>query len=171
MRPVIFWFRRDLRLSDNAALSAAAETGQPIVPVYIVDGQDVVATFTMFSDLIAKVRDGAGPQYVDVRTYRFKGHSMSDPVSGTYRSKDEVDSQVETRDPIKIHRDRLFDAGLLTQEELEKMDEEVRQVCQEAADFADASPLPDPSTLYDHVYKEMDVHGRLFLDATGGSRG
>ena len=96
---------------------------------------------------------------------------MSDPVSGTYRSKEEVDHQVEARDPIALLRDKLLDAGLLKQEELEAMDAEVREICDDAAEFADASPLPDPSTLYDHVYAELNEHGRLFLDATGGSNG
>ena len=141
------------------------------IPAHSVDGQDVVATYELFSDLIRGVREGSGPQFVDVRTYRFKGHSMSDPVSGTYRSKEEVDQAVEERDPIRILRDRLMEEGHLDQEALEAMDAEVRAICDEAAEFADASPLPDPSTLYDYVYAELNENGRLFLDNRGDARG
>ncbi len=134
------------------------------VPSSAVDGQDVVATYAHFRELAEKVRSGAGPQYVDVRTYRFKGHSMSDPVSGTYRSKEEVEERVREDDPIAILRDRLFKAGMLDQEGLNALDEEVKKIAQEAADFADEAPAPDPSTLYEHVYAEINEHGRLFLD-------
>lgn len=89
---------------------------------------------------------------------------MSDPVSGTYRSKDEVTDRIENEDPIQILRDRLFDAGLFSQEALEAMDKELRAEVAEAADFADAAPLPDPSELYTHVYSQINEHGRLFFD-------
>lgn len=156
------------RVSKTEVVDRASGLG---IPAHSVDGQDVVATYQLFAELAQEVRDGSGPHYVDVRTYRFKGHSMSDPVSGTYRSKEEVSEAMEGRDPIRILRDRLMDDDALTQEELETMDQEVRAVCDEAVEFADASAFPDASTLYDHVYAEMNEHGRLFLDRRGGSRG
>ena len=156
------------RVSRTEVVERSAAYG---IPAHSVDGQDVVATYQLFTDLTKGVREGSGPQYVDVRTYRFKGHSMSDPVSGTYRSKEEVEEAVGERDPIRILRDRLMGDDLLSQEELEAMDAEVRAICDEAVEFADASALPDPSTLYDHVYAEINEHGRLFLDNRGGSRG
>lgn len=134
------------------------------VPSHHVDGQDLLATWTLMEELAAAVREGAGPQYVDVRTYRFKGHSMSDPVSGTYRSKEEVDKRVQETDPITLLRDRLYEAELLTEDELKAMDQEVRKVADEAIEFADASPFPDPEELYTHVYSELNEHGRLFFD-------
>ena len=134
------------------------------IPAHTVDGQDVLATYRFFEKLIAEVRAGAGPQFVNALTYRFRGHSMSDPVSGTYRSKEEVDHHVQEQDPIILLRDRMMKAELLTQDELEAMDARARAASEDAADFADASPLPDPSTLYDHVYAEINEHGRLFLD-------
>jgi len=130
----------------------------------IVDGQDVLATFSHFSELVGVVRDGGGPRYVDVRTYRFKGHSMSDPVSGTYRSKAEVEDRIAHDDPIAQLRDRLFEAELLDQAALEALDQEARERAADAFDFADASPLPDPAHLYEHVYAELNPHGRLFFD-------
>ena len=130
----------------------------------VVDGQDVLATYRHFEGLAAEVRGGGGPRFVEVRTYRFRGHSMSDPVSGTYRSKSEVSERTEKDDPIKILRDRLFEAGALDQDGLEAMDKEVRAVVAEAAEFADASPAPEASDLYTHVYAEINEHGRLFFD-------
>jgi len=134
------------------------------IPAHVINGQDVLETYRRFDDLIASVREGAGPQFVDLHTYRFKGHSMSDPVSGTYRSREEVEGKVEGEDPIRLLADRLQDAGHLDQESLEAMDAAARETCQEAFDFADDSPLPDPDVLYRNVYAEINEHGRLFFD-------
>ena len=138
------------------------------VPSHRVNGQDVVATWRKMEELIERARSGGGPQFLDAKTYRFKGHSMSDPVSGTYRTKDEVKSKTEGDDPIHHLRDRLFEADYLTQSELEAMDEEVRKEVDDAAEFADQSALPSEDELYKFVYSEMDVPGRLFLDGRGG---
>lgn len=134
------------------------------IPASVVNGQEVLETFRHFEELVKEVREGGGPRFVEVRTYRFRGHSMSDPVSGTYRSKNEVSEQTEKNDPIKILRDRLFEADVLSQEALEVMDQEVRALVSEAAEFADAAPLPDPSELYTNVYSQINEHGRLFFD-------
>ncbi|HCO13424.1 MAG TPA: pyruvate dehydrogenase (acetyl-transferring) E1 component subunit alpha [Gemmatimonadetes bacterium] len=134
------------------------------VPAHVVDGQDVLATYAFFRELTAQVREGAGPQYVDLQTYRFHGHSMSDPVSGTYRSVEEVEQAKDERDPIAILGDTLKGAGVLSQEEFEQMDAEARQIASDAADFADASPLPDADALYKNVWAEINPNGRLFFD-------
>ncbi|MGW8264724.1 MAG: pyruvate dehydrogenase (acetyl-transferring) E1 component subunit alpha [Longimicrobiales bacterium] len=134
------------------------------IPASVVNGQDVLATHRHFEGLSEEVRNGGGPRFAEVRTYRFRGHSMSDPVSGTYRSKREVSERSERDDPIKILVDRLLDAEMLTPEALESMDKEVREQVAEAAEFADAAPAPDPAELYTHVYAQINEHGRLFLD-------
>jgi pyruvate dehydrogenase E1 component alpha subunit len=134
------------------------------VPDHAVNGQHILEVWRLAEDLIERVRSGEGPQYVDARTYRFKGHSMSDPVSGTYRSKEEVTEKIEKEDPIKVLRDQLYEADLLTEEDLKEMDREVRDVVDEAAEFADLSPFPSEEDLYKHVYAEINKHGRLFLD-------
>jgi pyruvate dehydrogenase E1 component alpha subunit len=134
------------------------------IPTEVVNGQDVLETYRAFADMIASVRDGGGPFFVDLHTYRFKGHSMSDPVSGTYRSKEEVEGKIESADPIRVLADRLKDAGHLTQKRLEEMDAEAREASQDAFEFADASPPPDPEALYTHVYAEINPNGRLFFD-------
>lgn len=150
--------------SRVSATEMEARSGAYGIPAHTVNGQDVLETFRFFEDLAEHVRSGAGPQFVNAVTYRFRGHSMSDPVSGTYRSREEVEAHVEGRDPIRILRDRMMDADLLTRAELEAMDAVARAASDDAADFADASALPDPATLYDHVYAEINPHGRLFLD-------
>jgi TPP-dependent pyruvate/acetoin dehydrogenase alpha subunit len=149
------------RVSRTPMVQKSASHG---VPAHSINGQDILETWSFTRDLVAKVREGAGPQFVDAQTYRFKGHSMSDPVSGTYRSKEEVEGKIKEKDPIAILRDRLFEADLLTEEELEAMDAEVRKEAEEAAEFADNAPLPDAAELYSHVYAEINEHGRLFFD-------
>jgi pyruvate dehydrogenase E1 component alpha subunit len=134
------------------------------IPASNVNGQDVLEVWRRFEALVDEVRGGGGPRFVEVRTYRFRGHSMSDPVSGTYRSRDEVAERTERDDPISLLRDRLFDADMLTEDELQSLDREVRAEVQEAVDYADSAPYPEPSELYTHVYSQVNEHGRLFFD-------
>lgn len=151
-------FHRVSRTEINEKASAYG------IPTRVVNGQDVLETYAAFAEMAETVRQGGGPIFVDLQTYRFKGHSMSDPVSGTYRSKEEVEGKIEGADPIRLLADRLKEAGHLTQETLEAMDVKAREISQEAFDFADASPLPDPEALYTNVYAELNAHGRLFFD-------
>jgi len=149
------------RISATEVRDRSAAYG---IPSSVVNGQDVLATYRHFEKLTEEIRDGGGPRFVEVKTYRFRGHSMSDPVSGTYRSKQEVAERAEEDDPIKILVERLFDAGVLDQEELEVMDQEVRAQVNEAADFADEAPAPEAGEVYTHVYSQINEHGRLFFD-------
>jgi len=149
------------RVSDTEIKDRARAYG---IPESVVNGQDVLETYNHCSELVEEMRRGGGPRYVEARTYRFKGHSMSDPVSGTYRSREEVEHRRDEDDPIQILRDRLFQVGALTQEALEEMDERVLAVVEEAYEFADASPLPAPESLYAHVWSDVNEHGRLFFD-------
>ncbi len=149
------------RVSDTPILDRSKGMG---VPASQVNGQDVLATFRHFEKLIADVRAGGGPQFVDVLCYRFKGHSMSDPSTGVYRSKEEVDGKIENADPIQVLADRMKRAGLITEDDVGAIDAEAKRVCQEAADYADEQPLPDPSQLYQNVYAEVNPNGRLFFD-------
>ena len=149
------------RISATEVRDRSAAYG---IPSSVVNGQDVLATYRHFEKLTEEIRDGGGPRFVEVKMYRFRGHSMSDPVSGTYRSKQEVAERAEEDDPIKILVERLFDAGVLDQEELEVMDQEVRAQVNEAADFADEAPAPEAGEVYTHVYSQINEHGRLFFD-------
>ena len=134
------------------------------IPATEVNGQDVLETYLHFKKLAEEVRSEGGSRFVEIRTYRFKGHSMSDPVSGTYRSREEVEQRTERDDPIRLLRDRLMAAGLLDQEALEEVDREVREIVDDATELPDASPPPAPEELYQDVYVRLNQHGRLFLD-------
>jgi pyruvate dehydrogenase E1 component alpha subunit len=134
------------------------------IPASSVNGQDVLSTFEHFRNLTEEVRAGGGPRLVELRTYRFRGHSMSDPISGTYRSTEEVERHKEEGDPIAILRDQLFAEGVLDQDTLEEMDATAKTIAAEATDFADESPMPEPEALYENVWAETNAHGRLFFD-------
>jgi len=114
------------------------------------DGQDVFAVRQTVGEAIERARKEQLPTLIDVRTYRFMGHSMSDAVSGTYRSKAELDEYLK-RDPIALLRAHMQDNGEITQDEVQKLDDEIKAVCQDAWDFADQSPEPPLEALYEDV--------------------
>ena len=118
-----------------------------------VDGQDVFAVRDSISRAVERARKEKRPTLIEMRTYRFMGHSMSDAVSGTYRTKDELEENMK-RDPILLLHNRMFEAGELTEGEMSKMDDEAKAVAQDAWDFADASPEPSLDKLYTDVYAD-----------------
>jgi pyruvate dehydrogenase E1 component alpha subunit len=120
------------------------------MPRGMVDGQDVLAVRDSVSEAIQRARSEQIPTLLEVRTYRFMGHSMSDAVSGTYRTKAELEEYLK-RDPITVLRTTMQDAGEITDEDVTKMDEELKAIVQDAWDFADASPEPPLESLYEHV--------------------
>ncbi|HSH44531.1 MAG TPA: pyruvate dehydrogenase (acetyl-transferring) E1 component subunit alpha [Longimicrobiales bacterium] len=136
------------------------------MPSMAVDGMDVLEMRTMVQDAVDRARENGTPTLIEAKCYRFMGHSMSDPVHGVYRTKEDVEEAKET-DPIKRFIDQLQDADLLTDEELEAMDAEVQEEVDDAAEFAENSPEPGDEDLYTHVYADMDVNGRLFFDGRG----
>jgi pyruvate dehydrogenase E1 component alpha subunit len=115
-----------------------------------VDGMDVTAVKDAGERALASVRSGNGPMILEMRTYRYRGHSMSDPAK--YRTREEVQDVREHRDPIELVRKRLLDGAHATDEELKEIDRAVRQVVNEAAEFAQADPEPDPAELFTDVY-------------------
>ena len=116
----------------------------------MVDGQDVFAVRAAVGEAVARARSEQLPTLLEVRTYRFMGHSMSDAVSGTYRTKAELDEHMK-RDPIVLLRQRMQEAGEIDDDAVAKLDEEIKAEVQDAWDFADASPEPDPSALHADV--------------------
>jgi pyruvate dehydrogenase E1 component alpha subunit len=118
-----------------------------------VDGQDVFAVRECMARAVERARKEKRPTLIEMRTYRFMGHSMSDAVSGTYRTKDELEENMK-RDPILLLHNRMFEAGELTEGEMHKMDDEAKAVAQDAWDFADASPEPALEELYTDVYAD-----------------
>ncbi|MET0336176.1 MAG: pyruvate dehydrogenase (acetyl-transferring) E1 component subunit alpha [Caulobacter sp.] len=121
------------------------------IPGEEVDGMDIEAVEAAGRKAADHARNGEGPYILEVKTYRYRGHSMSDPAK--YRSKDEVDEVKKTRDPID-HLRGLLDAAKVSEEELKEIDAEVKKIVAEAAEFARTSPEPDPSELYTDVYLE-----------------
>ncbi len=121
------------------------------IPGSQVDGMDVRAVKAAAADAIAWCRAGKGPTIVEMLTYRYRGHSMSDPAK--YRTKEEVDKVRTEHDPIEQVRKRLLDKKWASEDELKKIDAAVRAVVNEAAEFATHDPEPDPSELYTDVYR------------------
>src|SRR5690606_2033206 len=134
------------------------------MPSAIADGMDVLDMYRVAREAVDRARAGEGPTLIEARTYRFVGHSMSDPVHGVYRTKEEVEEEKELHDPIRIYANLLSDLDLLSQDELEEMDADVKRISEEAAEFADSSPEPAPEELYTDIYAEEDVNGRLYFD-------
>lgn len=105
----------------------------------VVDGQDVHAVRAAAADAIARARRDSTPTLLEIRTYRFMGHSMSDAVSGTYRTKEELEKYLK-RDPIVLHRQRMEADGEITTAAVTAMDEEIKKIVQDSIDFAEQSP-------------------------------
>jgi pyruvate dehydrogenase E1 component alpha subunit len=114
------------------------------------DGQDVYEVRRAIGEAVARARAEQVPTLLEVRTYRFMGHSMSDAVSGTYRSKAELDEYLK-RDPIALLRARMQERGHIDDAGVQALDDEVKAEVQDAWDFADASPEPGPDALYRDV--------------------
>ena len=116
----------------------------------LVNGMDVLAVYEATRRAAERARKGGHPTLLEVRTYRFMGHSMSDPLHGVYRTKEEVEEQ-RKRDPISQLAGKLKEEGVLDEAGLDALDAEVRAETEEAVRFADQSPDPDPAELTTHV--------------------
>jgi pyruvate dehydrogenase E1 component alpha subunit len=120
------------------------------MPRGLVDGQDVFAIRREVGAAVERARAEQTPTLLEVRTYRFMGHSMSDAVSGTYRSKDELEEHLK-RDPIALLRAHMHERGELSDDDVQALDTEIKAIVQDALDFADASPEPPPENLFRDV--------------------
>src|SRR6202047_1102288 len=120
------------------------------IPGERVDGMDVRAVKAAGDKAVRWCRSGKGPMILEMLTYRYRGHSMSDPAK--YRSKEEVDKMRTEHDPIEQVRSRVLKKGLANEDALKKIDAEVRALVNEAAEFATNDAEPDPSELYTDVY-------------------
>ncbi|MFT4091450.1 MAG: pyruvate dehydrogenase (acetyl-transferring) E1 component subunit alpha [Asticcacaulis sp.] len=121
------------------------------IPGEQVDGMDVFAVIDAGRRAAEHARSGKGPYILEMKTYRYRGHSMSDPAK--YRSKEEVDEVKTTRDPIDHIKTMLQQAGV-PEDDIKTIDNEVKAIVLEAVEFAQTSPEPDPSELYTDVYLE-----------------
>ncbi|MEZ5849489.1 MAG: pyruvate dehydrogenase (acetyl-transferring) E1 component subunit alpha [Hyphomicrobiaceae bacterium] len=156
--PVIFVIENNRYAMGTAIERAAATTNFAMrgasfdIPGEQVDGMDVRACRAAGEKVAAWARAGKGPYILEMLTYRYRGHSMSDPAK--YRTREEVDRVREERDPIERVRRRLLESKMASEEELKVIDGEIRQVVIAAAEFAQADPEPDPKELWTDVLLE-----------------
>lgn len=122
------------------------------IPGVAVDGMDVLEVEKAAMKWLDHARSGKGPVVLEMKTYRYRGHSMSDPAK--YRSKEEVSKVKAEQDPIDNLAKVLLSKKIATEESLKEIDREVKEISQRAADFAQASPEPDPSELYTDILVE-----------------
>jgi len=119
------------------------------IPGIQVDGMDVRAVKAAAEQAAAHTRSGKGPVILEMLTYRYRGHSMSDPAK--YRSKDEVQKMRSEHDPIEQVKNRLMEKGWASEDELKAIDKDVRDIVADSADFAQSDPEPDVSELYTDI--------------------
>ena len=120
------------------------------IPGEQVDGMDVLAVRAAGEKAVAHCRAGNGPYILEVMTYRYRGHSMSDPAK--YRTREEVQKMREERDAIEHVRELLLTGGHATEDDLKAIDKEIKGIVNEAAEFSKESPEPDLSELYTDIY-------------------
>ena len=123
------------------------------MPAEVVDGMDVLAVRDAVARAAQRARERYTPTLLEIRTYRFMGHSMSDPIHGHYRTKDEVE-KARAKDPILTFADRLRADGMLDDDRWQTMEAEVADEVDDAVRFADESPDPGPEALTTDVYRE-----------------
>ncbi len=153
--PVVYIIENNKYAMGTSIERAAATTDFSMrgasfnIPGEQVDGMDVRMVYDAAQRAIEHARSGKGPYILEMLTYRYRGHSMSDPAK--YRSKDEVTKYRQERDPIEQVRARLLEGGSITEEELKKIETEIRAIVTEAADFATNDPEPDAAELWTDI--------------------
>ncbi|WP_274519159.1 pyruvate dehydrogenase (acetyl-transferring) E1 component subunit alpha [Inquilinus limosus] len=138
------------RASANADLHLRGQAYG--IPGFQVDGMDVLAVKAAATEALERARAGEGPTILEMMTYRYRGHSMSDPAK--YRTKEEVAKMRETHDPIDLVRKKIDAIGGVSEDDFKAIDKEIRGIVNDAAEFAQQSPEPDPSELYTDVLIE-----------------
>ena len=153
--PVVFMvinnqFGMGTSLERHSAVTDLSKKAEGFgVPGSQCDGMDVLDTEAVIAEAVRCAREERKPQLVEAVTYRFRGHSMADPEE--YRTKEEVE-EWRKRDPIETFGKRLVDEGVVSENDLEKLDEEAMAKVDEAVKFAEKSPFPELASLYDDVY-------------------
>ena len=122
------------------------------IPSMKVDGMDILAVRKAALEAVEHVRSGKGAMFLEIDTYRYRGHSMSDPA--TYRTKEELQCVKDNRDAIIRIKSLLIESGKYSEADLKAMDKEIKATIKEAAEFAKDSPEPDASELYTDILLE-----------------
>lgn len=120
------------------------------IPGVQIDGMDILEVMEKGKEAVDYVRSGNGPIFIEMKTYRYRGHSMSDP--GNYRSKEEVLDMREHHDPISKYKAYILEKKLCSEEDLKKVDQEIKQIVEEAVEFSKNSPEPDEAELFTEIY-------------------
>ncbi len=159
--PVVFIIENNQYAMGTSVARASAEThlhrrGSGFgIPGVEVDGMSVLAVREAGAKAVAHARNGEGPVLLEMKTYRYRGHSMSDPAK--YRTREEVDAMREQHDPIEMLRNIILDGGHASEDEFKAIDREIKDIVADAAQFAQDSPEPDPAELWTDVLIETDA--------------
>jgi len=153
--PVVYIIENNQYAMGTAVSRASAETdfsrrGLSFeIPGIVVDGMDVRSVAAAADEAIAYARSGRGPIILDMQTYRYRGHSMSDPAK--YRSKEEVQKVRTEQDALDQVKKRLLEKNWASEEDLKEIDKQIRVIVNDAAEFAERDPEPDLSELYTDI--------------------
>ncbi len=140
-------------VNRSSALTDFSQRGASFkIPGMHVDGMDVRAVKAAGDHAVKWAREGKGPFILEMETYRYRGHSMSDPAK--YRTKDEVQKMRAEQDPIEQVKQRILKDKMATEDELKSMDKDIRAIVGKSAEFALEAPLPDASELYTDILLE-----------------
>ena len=156
--PVVYIIENNQYAMGTSVARASSEThlykrGASFgIPGEEVDGMDVTAVYDAAQRAVEHARSGKGPFILEMKTYRYRGHSMSDPAK--YRTRDEVNDIRDHKDPIDLARKIILDKGWSDEDALKEMDKEVKAIVNKSADFAKESPEPAASELYTDVLIE-----------------
>jgi len=155
--PVVYVIENNHYAMGTASTRSSSETNLSRrglsfkIPGEQVDGMDVRAVKAAADKAVAWCRAGKGPYILEMLTYRYRGHSMSDPAK--YRTREEVDKVRTTHDPIDMARNRILEKKFAKEDDLKKIDASVRDSINEAAEFATHDPEPDVSELFTDIYR------------------
>ncbi|MCA1334740.1 pyruvate dehydrogenase (acetyl-transferring) E1 component subunit alpha [Pseudooceanicola marinus] len=156
--PVIFVIENNqyaMGTAQKRSTSSAEiyKRGEPFgIPGQLVDGMDVLAVKEAGEKAVAHCRSGEGPYILEIKTYRYRGHSMSDPAK--YRTREEVQNMREKHDPIEHIRQMLIDGKHATEDDLKSIDKTIKDIVNNSADFAKESPEPALEELWSDIYAD-----------------
>ena len=159
--PVLFVCENNRYAMGTSVSRASAQTdfsqrgASFLIPGLQVNGMDVMDVLAKGGKALEHARTGKGPFILEMKTYRYRGHSMSDPAK--YRSKEEVQKMRKESDPIDNLRHTILEAGYSNEDEMKDIDKDIKSIVTAAAEFAQQSPEPDESELYTDVFKELSA--------------
>jgi pyruvate dehydrogenase E1 component alpha subunit len=121
----------------------------------VAEGHDIYEVRHVITEALAKAHQSSRPSVLEIMTYRYRGHSVADPDQ-TYRSKEEIEEYKKNKDPISLYKAKLLEEKVVTEEQINEIDKLAKDEAEASADFALASPFPEPSELMDDIYWETD---------------